>query len=75
MRRPDLGSNEDFGAPEAASAHAFADLPLVVVHFSSIDVAVAQTQRLLDHTRAGAPAQIPGAEPDNGDTADVGAGY
>jgi hypothetical protein len=38
-------------------------------------VAVAQTQRLLDHTRARAPAQIPGAEPDNGDAADVGAGY
>ena len=75
MRRPDLGCNEEFGAPEAASAQTFADLPLVVVHFSSIDVAVAQTQRLLDHTRARAPAQIPGAKPDNGDAADVGAEY
>src|SRR5215475_8203383 len=41
-----------------------ADLALVVVHFRGVDVAVAETQRLLHHARAGAPAQVPGAETD-----------
>ena len=64
MRRPDLGGDEHVVALDAGCAQSFADLALVVVHLRGIDVAVAKPQRLLDDPRAGATAQIPGAEPD-----------
>src|SRR5262249_28338454 len=39
----------------------------VVVKLGGIDVTVAEPQRLLDHTRARPPAQLPGAQPDERD--------
>src|SRR5262245_27294902 len=64
VRLPHLRGDEDLVALDAGGAQALADLALVVVHRGGIDVAVAEPQRLLDHARADAAAQVPGAEPD-----------
>src|SRR6516165_8761997 len=66
MGLPHLGGDEHVAAPEARGAQRLADLALVVVHLGGVDVAVAEAERLLDRARAGAPAQVPGAEPDRG---------
>ena len=50
------------GTPEARSPSP--TCLLVAVHRGGVDVAIAQTQRLLDHARAAFAAQIPGAETD-----------
>ena len=72
MRRPDFRGHEQFVALDAGSAHAVADVALIVVHFRGVDVAVAKPQGLFDDARAGAPAQFPGAEPDQRDFGAVG---
>jgi hypothetical protein len=46
---------------QAGGAQTLADLALVVVHFRGVDVAIAQAQRLLDHSHTSTPAQVPGA--------------
>ena len=72
MRRPDLGGDEHLVARHAGGAQPLAHLALVVVHLRGVDVAVAEPQRLLDHARAGASAQIPGAETDERDAGAFG---
>jgi len=64
MGLPDLGGDEDLVALDARCAQAVAHLALVVVHLGGVDMAIAEPQRLLDHARAGAPAHLPGPEPD-----------
>ena len=64
MGRPDFGGEEKVVASDAGGAHPLAHFALVVVHFRGIDMPVAEPQRLLDQPRAGAAAQIPGAEPE-----------
>ena len=68
MRRPHLGGDEHLVARDARGAQRLADLALVVVHLRRVDVAIAEPQRLLDDARAGAPAQLPGAETDQRNT-------
>ena len=72
MRRPDFGGDEEFVALDAGGADAVADVALVVVHFRGVDVAIAKPQRLLDGPGAAAPAQFPGAEPDQRNFGAVG---
>ena len=71
MRRPDLGDDEHLVALDAGGAQPLPDLALVVVHLGGVDVAIAEPQRLLDDARAGAPAQVPGAETDERDAGAV----
>src|SRR5665647_403302 len=56
-----LGGDHHLRA-QARGAHALADRGFVVVHLRGVDVAIADADRLLDQTRAIAPAQGPGAE-------------
>ena len=69
MVGPDLGGDEHFIAADAGGPHAVADLALVVVDLGGVDVAIAESQRLLDDARAGPAAQLPGPEPDRRDLA------
>src|SRR6516225_2644819 len=62
MRGPNLGGDEHFAAGEAGCAQPLPHLALVVVHLGRVDVAVAQSQRLLDDARASASTQLPGAQ-------------
>src|SRR5262249_27762251 len=63
MRRPHLGNDEYVVARHARSAQPLAHLTLVVVHLGGVDVAIAEPKRLLHNACTRAPAQIPGAEP------------
>ena len=72
VRRPYLRGDEHLVSCDAGSAHAFADLALVVVHLRGVDVAVAKAQRLFDQARAAATTQVPGAETDHRDAGAVG---
>ena len=72
MRRPDFRRHEQIVALDAGRTQAIAHLALVIVHFRSVDVAIAEPQSLLDHTRAGAPAQFPGAEAEQRNFSAVG---
>ena len=72
MRRPNFRRHEQVGAVDAGGAQAVADVALVVVYFRGIDMAIAEPQRLFDHTRAGSPAQFPGAEPEQRNFGAVG---
>src|SRR5581483_6569870 len=45
------------------SVQALPYFSFIVVHFRGVDVAIAEAKRLLDHPRAAASAQLPGAEP------------
>src|SRR5579871_4276847 len=72
MCRPDFRGHEHLAAPDTRGAQAFADRGLVVVDLGGIDVPVAKPQRLFDHARAGAAAQVPGAEPEQRDAGAVG---
>ena len=72
MRGPDLGGHEQFVALDSRGAQAVADLALVLIDLRGVDMAIAEPQRLLDQTRAGSSAQLPGAEPDRGDVGAVG---
>ena len=64
MARPDFRGHEHLVALGARGAKTLADLALVLVDLGGIDVAIAEPQRLLDQARAGSPAQLPGAEPE-----------
>jgi hypothetical protein len=64
VARPDLGGDEDLVTFDARRAQALAHRLLVAVHGGSVDVAIAETERLLDRARASLAAQVPGAEPD-----------
>ena len=66
MRRPDLRCYEHFVALDARPAQPLAHLALVVIHFGGVDVPVAETQCLLDDAGANAAAQLPSAEPEQG---------
>lgn len=72
MIGPDFGGEEDLVAADAGSAHAVADLALVVIDLGGVDVAIAEPQRLLDHARAEPPIQLPGPEPDRRDPCAIG---
>ena len=61
MGGPDLGRHEYLVAPDPRGAQALADLALVLIDLRGVDVAITEPQRLLDQTRAGSPAQLPGA--------------
>ena len=71
MRRPDLGGDEDLVTSDIGGAQSFSHLAFVVVKLGGIDVAIAELQRLLYDTRTGAPAQLPGAEPNEGNAGAV----
>ena len=66
MAGPHLCGDEHLVAGNAGGAQPFADFTLVLVDLRGVDMAIAEPQRLLDQPRAGAPAQLPGAEPDCG---------
>src|SRR6476620_5264243 len=53
VRRPYLRGDERLIACQAGGTQALADLALVVVPFRGVDMAIAQAQRLLDHTPTG----------------------
>src|SRR5215813_8092473 len=72
MIGPHLGGDQYLLAPDAGSAQAVAHFTLILVSLGSVDVAIAEPDRLLDDARAGAAAQLPGAEPDRGDFGAVG---
>jgi hypothetical protein len=61
VRGPNFGGHEHLVAVDAGSAQPLADLAFVFVDLSGIDMAIAEPERLLDQTRASAPAQF---EPD-----------
>src|SRR6185437_2772411 len=69
---PDLGGHENGIAPHAGSAQAVAHLALVLIGLRSIEMAIAEPQRLLNNAGAGAPAQFPCAQADRGDFGAVG---
>ncbi len=69
---PHLGGDEHVLAPDARGAQAFADLALVLIGLRGVDVAIAQPERLLDQSRAGSSAQLPGAQPDRGNFGAIG---
>ncbi len=54
-------NHEYLVAPDLGGAQALADLALVFVDLCGVDVAISAPQCLLDETRTGAPAQLPGA--------------
>src|SRR5215468_1920531 len=66
VRRPHLRGDEHLLAFYAGGAQSLPHLAFVVVKLGGVDVAVAAPQRLFDDTHAGAPAQLPGAEADEG---------
>src|SRR5215831_13592049 len=68
VRRPHLRGDEHLIAFYAGGAQPLPHLAFVVVKLGGVDVAVPAPQRLLDDTYAGAPAQLPGAEADEGNT-------
>src|SRR5260370_257039 len=72
MGGPDFGRDEHIIASHSRSAQALADLAFVLIDLRGVDVAVAESQRLFDQTRAGSPAELPGAEPDRGNFGAVG---
>src|SRR5665213_3131572 len=72
MRGPDLGGHEHVVALDSGGAQAVADIAFVLVDLRGVDVAIAEPQRLLDQTGAGAPAQFLGTEPDRGNDSAVG---
>src|SRR6185295_14461482 len=53
-------------------AQPLADLAFVLVHLRSVDVTIAEPQRLLHDPRADASAQIPGAQPDRRNSCAIG---
>ena len=57
---------------DSGSAQALADLAFVLIHFRRIDVAIAEPQGFLDHARASASPQRPGAEPERRDARPIG---
>ena len=72
MVGPDFCRDENVVAPEPRGAQALADLAFVFIDLRGVDMAIAELDRLLDHARAGPPAQLPGAEPDRRDFSAVG---
>src|SRR5580698_4346814 len=72
MVRPDFRGHEHVVAPGARGTKTFADLALVFVELSRIDVAIAEPQRLLDDAGTGAAAQFPGAEPEQRNPRPIG---
>src|SRR6185503_9703601 len=72
IARPDLGRDEHLAARHAGGPQAIANVALVAIHRSGVDVAIAKLEGLLDHSRAGFPAQVPGAEPDQRNAGAVG---
>jgi len=64
MRRPDFRGQKHFAALDVGGIETLPDFALVVVDFRGVDVAIAEPQGLFDHSRTGAAAQFPGAEPD-----------
>ena len=64
MVGPDFRGDEDLAAFHSGGAQPLAHVALVIVHFRGVDVAIAEPQSLFDHARAGAPAQLPGAKPE-----------
>src|SRR5579862_7254828 len=72
MARPDFRGHEHVVALGARGAKTLADLALVFVELSRIEVAIAEPQRLLDDAGAGAAAQFPGAEPEQRNPRPVG---
>src|ERR1700761_4173386 len=72
MRGPDFRRHEHVVAPDARGAQPVTNLALVLIDLRGIDVAIAEPQRLLDQSRTGASAQLPGAQPDRGNDGAVG---
>src|SRR3954453_20401851 len=72
MRGPHLGGHEHLVAVDAGGTQSLAYLAFVLVDLGAVDMAIAEPQRLLDHSRAGAAAQLPGAEPDCRNSCAVG---
>src|SRR5262249_23021433 len=72
MRRPHLGGYEYVVTLDPGRTQAVAHFAFVVVHFRRVDVAITEAERLLDHPRARAPTQLPGAEPDDRNACAVG---
>src|ERR1700730_14655737 len=72
MGGPELGGHEHILAPDLRGAQALADLAFVLIDLRGVDVAIAELQRLLDQTRAGSPAPVPGAAPNGGVFSAVG---
>src|SRR5579883_1377476 len=72
MRRPHFRRDEELVASHPRGADALAHFAFIVVDLRRIDMPVAQPQRLFDNPRAGAPAQLPGAEADQRDFCSVG---
>jgi hypothetical protein len=64
VRGPNLGGHKHLVAIDAGSAQALADRAFILIDLRGVDMAIAESQRLLDQARAGPPAQLPGAEPD-----------
>src|ERR1700680_3540674 len=64
---PHLGGDVHLIAPNAGSAQPLARLLRVVVGGGRVYMAIAELQRRAHHLDAGAPAQIPRAETDDGD--------
>src|SRR5258708_8571399 len=66
MGGPDFCRDEHIVAPDPRSAQALADLAFVLISLRGVDVAVAEPQRLLDHTCAGSSTQFPRTQPHPG---------
>jgi len=72
MVGPHLRGDEDVGTGHAGGPQPLADLALVAVHLGGVDMAIPEAQSVLDHSHAGALAQIPRPEADCGNAGAVG---
>src|SRR5262249_8335661 len=67
VRWPHLRGDEHLIALYAGGAQPLPHLAFVVIKLGGVDVAVAAPQRLLDHTHAATPPQLPSAQAEQGD--------
>ena len=72
MGGPDLGGHEDIVALDPRGAQCIADLAFVLVNLRVVNVTIAEPDGLLDHARAGTPAQFPSAQSGRGNGCAVG---